>query len=72
MENFTAHNNPEVRAFAHLEQTAKLMRSRAKDADEAAIYLAAESRFARLMRGALAKLGEIQPEDAGREAAAAA
>jgi hypothetical protein len=72
MDTLTKHDNPEVRAYAHLENTVRMLRSRARDADEAAVYLAAESRFGRLLKGALAKAGEIQPEDAGREAAVVA
>jgi type I restriction-modification system DNA methylase subunit len=54
--SLTAHDNAEVRALAHLEQTTRLMRGRAASTDEAAIYLAEEGRFGRRLQAVLARL----------------
>jgi hypothetical protein len=52
----TSHTNPEVRAFARLQQTLALLRGRAEQPAEAAVYLREEQRAERSLAAALAKL----------------
>ena len=65
----TEHSNQEVRAFARLLQTLGLLRARAEQPAEAAVYLREEQRAEQALARACAKL---PTEDARQVAAAAA
>lgn len=64
----TEHSNPEVRAFARLLQTLGLLRARAEQPAEAAVYLREEQRAERSLAGVMAK----QEAEGARQVAAAA